>query len=69
MKPADSTVEPTPMGKVGGTSDFEGKEAMQKQSGRVNAVSKVHCEHFDSVLSSNLLAWQGRRGLFKVHKQ
>ncbi|KAH1056550.1 hypothetical protein J1N35_034615 [Gossypium stocksii] len=69
MKPADSTVESTPVGKVGCASGFEKKRAMQEQSGRVNAASKVHSEHFDSVLNSHLLAWQGRRGPFKVHKQ
>ncbi|KAH1107072.1 hypothetical protein J1N35_010840 [Gossypium stocksii] len=42
---------------------------MQEQSRRVNATSKVHYEHIDSVLNSDLLAWQGRRGPFKVRKQ
>ena len=69
MKPAGSTVEPTPLGKVGCASSFEGKGAMQGQSRRVNATSKVHCKHSDSVLNSDLLAWQSRRGPFKVHKQ
>ena len=68
MKPAGSTVEPTPLGKVGCASSFEGKGAMQGQSRRVNATSKVHCKHSDSVLNSDLLAWQSRRGPFKVHK-
>ncbi|MBA0755060.1 hypothetical protein Gogos_022243 [Gossypium gossypioides] len=60
MKPADSTVEPTPLGKVGCASGFEGKGAMQKQSGQVNATSKVHCKHSDSVLNFDLLACQDR---------
>ncbi|MBA0755861.1 hypothetical protein Gogos_020094 [Gossypium gossypioides] len=61
MKPVDSIVEPTPLGKVGCASGFEGKGAMQNQSGQVNTASKVHCEHFDSVLNSDLLAWQRLR--------
>ncbi|MFQ6649510.1 hypothetical protein Gotur_023150 [Gossypium turneri] len=69
MKPADLTVELTPLGKVGCASGFKKKGVMQKQSGRVNAASKVHYEHFDSVLNYDLLAWQGRRGPFKVHEQ
>ncbi|KAK5811831.1 hypothetical protein PVK06_027204 [Gossypium arboreum] len=58
MKPADLTMEPRSSRKVGCASGFEEKGAMQKQLGRVNAASKVHCEHFDSVLNSDLLAWQ-----------
>lgn len=69
MKPAGSTVELTPLGKVGCASGFKEKGAMQGQSRRVNATSKVHCKHSDSVLNSDLLAWQGRRGPFKVHKR
>ncbi|MFQ6628970.1 hypothetical protein Gotur_007158 [Gossypium turneri] len=69
MKPADSTVESAPLGKVSYASGFKEKGAIQKQLGRVNAASKVHYEHFDSVLNSDLLAWQGRRGPFKVHEQ
>ncbi|MBA0755919.1 hypothetical protein Gogos_020960 [Gossypium gossypioides] len=59
MRPVESTIESSPLGKVDCVSDFEGKEAMQKQSKRVNAASKVHCKHSDSVLNSDLLAWQG----------
>ncbi|KAH1057426.1 hypothetical protein J1N35_035491 [Gossypium stocksii] len=36
---------------------------------RVNAASKVHSEHFGSVLHSNLLGWQELRDPFKVFKQ
>ncbi|MBA0756242.1 hypothetical protein Gogos_021297 [Gossypium gossypioides] len=60
MKPADLTVKPTPLRKVGCASGFKGKGAMQKQSGRVNAASKVHCKHSDSALNSDLFAWQDR---------
>ncbi|MBA0761884.1 hypothetical protein Gotri_024461 [Gossypium trilobum] len=38
MRPVESTVEPSPLGKMDCVSDFEGKEAMQKQSKRVNAM-------------------------------
>ncbi|KAK5774709.1 hypothetical protein PVK06_042565 [Gossypium arboreum] len=69
MRLVESTVETPPLGKVDCASSFEGKEAMQKQSKRVNAASKVHCKHSNSVLNSDLLAWQGRKGPFKVHKQ
>ncbi|KAG8498201.1 hypothetical protein CXB51_006628 [Gossypium anomalum] len=69
MRPVEPTVELPPLRKVDGASDFVGKEAMQKQSKRVNAASKVHCKHSDSVLNSDLLAWQDRRGPFKVRKQ
>ncbi|KAG8488057.1 hypothetical protein CXB51_018328 [Gossypium anomalum] len=69
MRPVESTVELPPSKKVDRASDFVGKEAMQKQSKRVNAVSKVYCKHSDSVLNSDLLAWQDRRGPFKVRKQ
>ncbi|MBA0783215.1 hypothetical protein Gotri_000969, partial [Gossypium trilobum] len=48
MRPVESTVEPSPLGKVDCVPDFEGKEAMQKQSKRVNVASKVHCKHSDS---------------------
>ncbi|KAK5793911.1 hypothetical protein PVK06_035087 [Gossypium arboreum] len=41
MKPVKSTVELPFLGKVGCVSDFEGKVAMQKQSKRVNAASKL----------------------------
>ncbi|KAH1082816.1 hypothetical protein J1N35_022577 [Gossypium stocksii] len=68
MKPANSTMESTLVGNVGCASGFE-KRIMQEQSGRVNATSKVRCEHFDSVLNSSLLLWQGRWGPFKVHQQ
>ncbi|MBA0734759.1 hypothetical protein Gogos_018653 [Gossypium gossypioides] len=60
MRPVKSIVEPPPLGNVDCVSDFEGKEAMQKLSKQVNAASKVHCEHSDSILNSDLLAWQGR---------
>ncbi|MBA0754908.1 hypothetical protein Gogos_019856, partial [Gossypium gossypioides] len=36
MKPADLTMEPTPLGNVGCASGFKKKGVMQKQSGRVN---------------------------------
>ncbi|MBA0740645.1 hypothetical protein Gogos_013837 [Gossypium gossypioides] len=60
IMPVKSIVELPHLENVGCVSDFEGKEAMQKQSKRVNAASKIHCEHSDSVLNSDLLAWQGR---------
>ncbi|MBA0762385.1 hypothetical protein Gotri_012016, partial [Gossypium trilobum] len=68
MRPVRSIVEPSPLGKVDCVSDFEGKEAMQKQSKRVNVTSKVHCKHSNSDLNSDLLAWQGRKSLLKVLK-
>ncbi|MBA0776719.1 hypothetical protein Gotri_011678 [Gossypium trilobum] len=40
MRPMELTMEPSPLGKVDCVLDFEGKEAMQKQSKRVN-VAKV----------------------------
>ncbi|KAH1055722.1 hypothetical protein J1N35_033787 [Gossypium stocksii] len=40
MKPADLTVELTPLGKVGCASGFERKGVMQEQSGRENATSQ-----------------------------
>ncbi|KAL1074424.1 hypothetical protein V6Z11_D11G288400 [Gossypium hirsutum] len=69
MKPADSTVEPTPLGKVGCASGFKENGAMQRQSGRVNATSKVHSEHYDSVLHSNLCTWQESKSPFEVLEQ
>ncbi|MBA0731524.1 hypothetical protein Golax_020328 [Gossypium laxum] len=57
-----------PMGDVGGASGFKGKEVMQVgKLTRVNA--KVHSEHFDSVLHSNLFTWQERRGPLEVLEQ
>ncbi|KAH1129731.1 hypothetical protein J1N35_001109 [Gossypium stocksii] len=65
---AESSTRLPPMGEVGDASDFKGKEVMQEgQLTRVNA--KVHSEHFDSVLHSNLLAWQECRGPFEVLEQ
>ncbi|MFQ6629155.1 hypothetical protein Gotur_008266 [Gossypium turneri] len=56
------------MGGVGGASDFKEKEVMHVgQLTRVNA--KVHSEHCDSVLHSNLLTWQEHRGPFEVLEQ
>ncbi|KAH1113928.1 hypothetical protein J1N35_007306 [Gossypium stocksii] len=69
MRPVESTVETSLLGKVDWVSNFVRKEATQKQLKRVNAASKVHCKHPDSVLNSNLLAWQDRWGPFKVLKQ
>ncbi|KAH1065416.1 hypothetical protein J1N35_030403 [Gossypium stocksii] len=40
MRLVESTVEPSPLGKVDCVSDFNGKEAMQKQLKRVNVPSK-----------------------------
>ncbi|KAK5771605.1 hypothetical protein PVK06_047830 [Gossypium arboreum] len=65
MRPVESTMETPPLGKVDCASDFKEKEVMRKQSRRVNAASKVHCKQADSVLISDLLAWQDRRGPFK----
>ncbi|MBA0631761.1 hypothetical protein Godav_000604 [Gossypium davidsonii] len=51
---ADSSIRPPPIGDVGGASDFKEKKVMHEgQLTKVNA--KVHFEHFDSVLHSNLL--------------
>ncbi|MFQ6644825.1 hypothetical protein Gotur_019322 [Gossypium turneri] len=62
---AESSTRLLPMGEVGGASNFKKKEVMHVgQLTRVNA--KVHSEHCDSVLHSNLLTWQERRGLFEV---
>ncbi|MBA0880952.1 hypothetical protein Goshw_022460 [Gossypium schwendimanii] len=60
----ESSTRLPPMGKVGGASDFKEKEVMHvRQLTRVNA--KVYSEHFDSVLHSNLLTLQERRGPFE----
>ncbi|MFQ6653585.1 hypothetical protein Gotur_024905 [Gossypium turneri] len=65
---AKSSTRLPPMGEVGGASDFKEKEVMHEgQLTRINA--KVHSEHFDSVLHSNLLTWQERRGPFEVLEQ
>ncbi|MFQ6636553.1 hypothetical protein Gotur_013087 [Gossypium turneri] len=65
---AESSTRLPPMGEVGGASDFKGKEVMHVgQLTRVNA--KVHSEHYDSVLHSNLLTWQERRSPFEVLEQ
>ncbi|MFQ6629150.1 hypothetical protein Gotur_008266 [Gossypium turneri] len=62
---AESSTRLPPMGEVGGASDFKEKEVMHVgQLTRVNA--KVHLEHCGSVLHSNLLTWQERRGPFEV---
>ncbi|MBA0631826.1 hypothetical protein Godav_000662 [Gossypium davidsonii] len=64
---AESLIRLPSMGEVGGASDFKGKEVMQVgQLTRVNA--KVHFEHFDSVLHTNLLTWQEHRRTFEVLK-
>ncbi|KAK5802530.1 hypothetical protein PVK06_030131 [Gossypium arboreum] len=56
------------MGEVGGASDFKEKEVMHVgQLTRVNA--KVHSEHSDSVLHSNLCTWRERKGPFEVLEQ
>ncbi|MBA0753917.1 hypothetical protein Gogos_021754 [Gossypium gossypioides] len=60
MRPVESTVEPSLLGKVDCVPDFEEKVAMQKQSKRVNAANKVNFKHSDSVLNSDLLAWKSR---------
>ncbi|MBA0616009.1 hypothetical protein Godav_016099 [Gossypium davidsonii] len=61
----ESSTRFPPMGEVGDASDFKEKEVMHVvQLTRVNA--KVHCEYFDSVLHSNFLTWQERRGPFEV---
>ncbi|MFQ6662213.1 hypothetical protein Gotur_030098 [Gossypium turneri] len=65
---AESSTKLPPMGEVGGASDFKGKAVMQV--GKLTRVNvKVHSEHFDSVLHSNLLTWQERRGPFEVLEQ
>ncbi|MBA0727526.1 hypothetical protein Golax_000506 [Gossypium laxum] len=65
---AESSIRLPSMGEVGGASDFKGKEVMQVgQLTRVNA--KVHFEHFDSVLHTNLLTWQECRRTLEVLKQ
>ncbi|KAK5803385.1 hypothetical protein PVK06_031030 [Gossypium arboreum] len=57
-----------PMGEVGDASDFKGKEAMQV--GQLTLVNvKVHSEHSDSVLHSNLLTWQECKSPFEVLEQ
>ncbi|MFQ6656407.1 hypothetical protein Gotur_026525, partial [Gossypium turneri] len=65
---AESSTTLPPMGEMGSASDFKGKEVMHEgQLTKVNA--KVHSEHFDSVLHSNLLTWQERKGPFEVLEQ
>ncbi|MBA0721663.1 hypothetical protein Golax_009181, partial [Gossypium laxum] len=65
---AESSTRLPPMGKMGVASDFKEKEVMHVgQLTRVNV--KVHSEHFDSVLHSNLLTWQEHRGPFEVLEQ
>ncbi|MBA0879563.1 hypothetical protein Goshw_026374, partial [Gossypium schwendimanii] len=65
---AKSSTRLPAIGEVGDASDFKGKEVMQVgQLTRVNA--KVYSEYFNSVLHSNLLTWQERRGPFEVLKQ
>ncbi|MFQ6623094.1 hypothetical protein Gotur_001595 [Gossypium turneri] len=65
---AESSTRLPPMGEVGGALDFKGKEVMHEgQLTRLNV--KVHSEHFDSVLHSNLLTWQKCRGPFEVLEQ
>ncbi|KAK8276572.1 hypothetical protein V6Z12_D10G208100 [Gossypium hirsutum] len=62
---AESSTRLSPIGEVGGASNFKKKEVMHEgQLTRVNA--KLHSDHFDSVLHSNLLTWQERRGPFEV---
>ncbi|KAH1092370.1 hypothetical protein J1N35_019627 [Gossypium stocksii] len=65
---AESSTRLPPMGEVGDASDFKEKEVMHEgQLTRVNA--EVHSEHLKSVLRSNLLTWQERRGPFEVLEQ
>ncbi|KAK8269334.1 hypothetical protein V6Z12_D11G123100 [Gossypium hirsutum] len=65
---AESSTRLPPMGEVGGASDFKEKEVMHVgQLTRVNA--KVHSKHCDSVLYSNSLTWQERKGPFEVLEQ
>ncbi|KAH1129903.1 hypothetical protein J1N35_001281 [Gossypium stocksii] len=65
---AESSTRLPLMGEVGNASDFKEKEVMHEgQLTRVNA--KVHSEHLESVLHSNLLTWQERRGPFEVIEQ
>ncbi|MBA0629273.1 hypothetical protein Godav_023856 [Gossypium davidsonii] len=57
---AESSTRLPLMGEVGGASNFKKNEVMYEgQLTRVNA--KLHSEHFDSVLHSNLLTWQEPR--------
>ncbi|KAK5843186.1 hypothetical protein PVK06_005630 [Gossypium arboreum] len=65
---AELSIRLPPIGEVGGASGFKEKEVIHVgQLTRVNA--KVHSEHSDSVLHSNLLTWRERRGPFEVLKQ
>ncbi|KAH1092289.1 hypothetical protein J1N35_019546 [Gossypium stocksii] len=65
---AESSTRLPPMGEVGDASDFKEKEVMHEgQLTRVNA--EVHSKHLKSVLRSNLLTWQERRGPFEVLEQ
>ncbi|KAK5811394.1 hypothetical protein PVK06_026724 [Gossypium arboreum] len=65
----DTLDELAHLGKVGCASNI-GKVVMQViQLTRVNMTSKVHSEHFGSVLHSNLLTWHECKGHFKVIKQ
>ncbi|MBA0730919.1 hypothetical protein Golax_020292 [Gossypium laxum] len=64
----ESLTKLPPMGEVGGASDLKEKEVMHAgQLTRVNV--KVHSEHLNSVLHSNLLTWQECRGPFEVLEQ
>ncbi|KAH1113657.1 hypothetical protein J1N35_007035 [Gossypium stocksii] len=64
----ESSTKLPPMREVGDTSNFKEKEIMhERQLTRVN--TKVHSEHLNSVLYSNLLTWQERRGRFEVLEQ
>ncbi|KAH1114046.1 hypothetical protein J1N35_007424 [Gossypium stocksii] len=51
---------------VGCASNFKKVVMQAGQLTRVNATSKVQSEHFNSMLHSNLLTWQERRGPFEV---
>ncbi|MBA0879562.1 hypothetical protein Goshw_026374, partial [Gossypium schwendimanii] len=42
---------------------------LAKSSTRLPAIGEVYSEYFNSVLHSNLLTWQERRGPFEVLKQ
>ncbi|KAK5831715.1 hypothetical protein PVK06_015514 [Gossypium arboreum] len=65
---AESSTRLPPMGEVGGASYFKEKEVMHVgQLTRVN--TEVHSEYSDTVLHSNLLTWQERRGPFEVLEQ
>ncbi|MBA0727825.1 hypothetical protein Golax_000778 [Gossypium laxum] len=69
-KLSESSTRLSPMEKVRWASDSKEKVVMQVgQLTQVNTMRKVHSEHFDSVLHSNLLTWQEHRGAFKVLKQ